>query len=146
MAKRRRVLFVDDDADLLASLRRALHGGPFDVLCETSGESALLALGREDCDVVVVDARMPGMGGVELCGVVAREHPGVIVMMLSGSLTAADLIAAINVGHVYKVLEKPCPVAEIRLAVIMALRHKVELEQLYRSVPCDDYLPHDREA
>lgn len=143
MPKRRRVLFVDDDAAFLDGLRRLLHREAFDCLFEDSAEAALLRLRGDDIDVAVIDNRMPGMGGVALAAEIARSWPGVVIIMLSGGYEVGDLLRAVNEGHIYRALAKPCEVKSLRIAVIVALRHKVELEHLYKSTSADDYFPHD---
>lgn len=143
MAKKRQVLFVDDDRAFLDALARHLRNEAFHAVFEDSGEAALLRLHGDDFDVVVLDNRMPGMGGVELAGEIARTWPGIVIIMLSGHYEAADLMRAINDAHVYRALSKPCTARDLRIAVIVALKHKIELERLYKSTSADDYFPHD---
>lgn len=120
-----------------------MHSCPFDIDIEDSGESALLRMGACDYDVIILDIRMPGMGGIALCSTVANEFPGLPIIVLSGCLTTADLISAINVGHVYRVFEKPCAPLALKASIIMALTHKANIEHRYKSMHADEYLPHD---
>lgn len=143
MAKKRRVLFVDDDQGFLDGLRRLLRHEVFHCIFEDSAEAALLRLREDDIDVAVLDSRMPGMGGVALAAEIARTWPGIVIIMLSGGYAVDDLLAAINQGHIYRALAKPCPLQDLRIAVIVALKHKLELERLYRATPAEDYFPHE---
>ena len=67
-ARRARVAFVDDDADLLAGLRRALRrsGLDWDMSFHGDPRAALAALLADPADVVVADIRMPGLNGIDL--------------------------------------------------------------------------------
>jgi DNA-binding NtrC family response regulator len=143
--KKRKILVVDDDQSLLDSIKRSMHSCPFDIDIEDSGESALLRMGASDYDVIILDIRMPGMGGISLSGIIATEFPGLPIILLSGCLTTSDLIAAINVGHVYKVIEKPCDLPSLKASIVMALSHKANVEHRFQVPPSDEYLPHDHE-
>ena len=60
------VLLVDDEASILNSLRRLLRGQPYDVLLAESGAQALELLEQQPVNLVISDARMPGMDGATL--------------------------------------------------------------------------------
>ena len=103
-----RVLFVDDEADVLAGLRTSLRRDRtrFDFDFCSSGREALDRMGEQPYDVVVSDVRMPGMTGVELLGEVARRQPDTVRVVLSGEAGSDLVMAAMNVSHRW--LSKPC--------------------------------------
>lgn len=80
-----RVLLVDDQELLRRGLRKLLDIEPgITVVGEAAdGPAALALLATEEVDVALVDARMPGMTGVELIGHITREHGGVATVMLT---------------------------------------------------------------
>jgi DNA-binding NtrC family response regulator len=81
----RKVLVVDDEADLadLAAMLLTAHG--LEVLTAYSGEEALRLLGTDsEIDAVVTDVVMPGMTGLELGDAIGRRHPHVKVVLVSG--------------------------------------------------------------
>lgn len=140
--KRPIIMFVDDERDLLMGIARSLHRMPYSILIEDSGESALLTLSQNDIDVAVLDLKMPGIGGLELCKIMAREYPKTKIILLSGGITTNELIDAVNIGRVYKVLSKPASGAEIKAAIISAL--KCRYDEINKSHSRNDnYDPQD---
>ena len=108
----RTVLFVDDEERLLRSLKRGLMDEPYNALFANSGKEALEMLHTRDVHVLVTDMRMPEMGGLELLGIVKREHPHIVRMVLSGYTQISTLLTAINDGEVYKFITKPWKLEE----------------------------------
>jgi two-component system alkaline phosphatase synthesis response regulator PhoP len=81
MAKK--LLIVDDDDDVRASLRCALEG--FGEIVEASdGAGALKAIGEERPSAVVLDISLPGLGGLEVLRAAKQSRPGLAVVMLTG--------------------------------------------------------------
>ncbi len=109
-----RVLFVDDEAMLLAGLRRVLHK-EFEIEIAESGSAGLDALTRSGpFSVVVSDLRMPVMDGVEFLRRAAEQHPATVRVMLSGQADLARAVAAINEGQIFRFVTKPCLPDSIR--------------------------------
>ena len=131
-----RVLFVDDEPNVLAGLRRMLRtlGPDWDLRFCTSGPEALAELEREPYDVVVADMRMPVMDGAELLEQVSRMHPGVIRIMLSGQPGRESVLRAVGPAHQY--LSKPCDADTIKtkLRQAVGLRNVLSNTALQRVV------------
>ena len=109
-----RILFVDDQQQVLDSLRDALRPQrhEWEMLFAASGADALAELDRAPCDVVVSDMRMPGMDGATLLGdVAAAPTPTAIRIVLSGSTEREVVMRAAAVAH--RFLAKPCDVDEL---------------------------------
>ena len=105
----KRILFVDDDPSVLDGYRRALHDA-FRPDTAVGGHQALeFVANAGPYAVMVSDMRMPSMDGVELCSRVARLSPDTISVMLSGHADLKSAIAAVNEGHIFRFLTKPCP-------------------------------------
>lgn len=115
------VLFVDDDAEVLERLGLALHGEGYRVLLARSGEEALALVEQQPIDVVVADEVMPGMQGTELLAVLAREHPDVARVLLTGKPTVDAAARAINEARVFRFVQKPCSTRELRETITAAL-------------------------
>ncbi|MCA9754395.1 MAG: response regulator [Candidatus Eisenbacteria bacterium] len=121
-----KVLFVDDDSNLLSGLRRSLRNEPFSILVAESAKDALSLLEKEDIDVLVADDRMPGMLGTELLQHVRESHPDVLRILMTGYADFETAMRAINEGAVFRFLTKPCKESELLIALHAAL-HQREL-------------------
>jgi response regulator RpfG family c-di-GMP phosphodiesterase len=118
---RPRVLLVDDEENILASLRRLLRREPYDLVIANSAREALEVLEQTPVQLVITDFRMPGMTGVELLQEVQRRWPHTIRIILSGYSEVRAIIAAINEGSLYKFITKPWNDEEIKLNIRRAL-------------------------
>lgn len=81
---RLRVLLVDDEEELVTSLEERLAIRGIEARAATNGREALDLMARLPFDVVVVDLKMPGLGGEEVVDAVHRTHPDVKVIMVTG--------------------------------------------------------------
>lgn len=116
-----RVLFVDDEANILRALRRVLRrvAGEWTVTFVGSGEEALTAIQCEQFDAVVSDCMMPGMDGGTLVTRIRATHPGMVRILLTGNAPTQTMIAGEAVAH--RLLAKPCPPEKLRATVDSAL-------------------------
>ncbi len=104
-----RILCVDDDPNVLRAYRRTLRK-QFQLDCAEGPEEALEAVTQHGPYAVVVsDMRMPGMNGVELLAEVRRRSPQTVRMMLTGNADLDTALGAVNEGHIFRFLTKPCP-------------------------------------
>ena len=129
------VLFVDDDANLLAGVLRSVRGEPYRCLTATSGEMALEMLASKPMDVVVSDEQMPGMGGLELLTTVHQRHPEIVNVMLSGQASIGTVVRALNQGQIFRFLIKPCGTDELCANIRQALGHKLVLDRCRTILP-----------
>jgi diguanylate cyclase (GGDEF)-like protein/PAS domain S-box-containing protein len=117
------LLLVDEEAAILASLKRLLRRENYQILTAGSGQEALALLALHPVGVIITDQRMTGMSGTELLAQVRAMHPKVVRLVLSGH-TGLDLLTdAINRGEIYKYLAKPWNDAELLEAIRDAFRH-----------------------
>lgn len=102
-----RFLFTDDDPMVLGALRRVLRRTrrEWTVDFVESAHQALEALADEPYDVIVSDMRMPSMDGATLLSEVARRHPGVVRIILSGQSDQGMMLRAVQSAHQF--LAKP---------------------------------------
>jgi two-component system, probable response regulator PhcQ len=119
----RNVLFVDDDANLLAGLRRTFRHQPFSLVEASSPSAAFALLSSMDIDVVVSDERMPGMSGTDFLAMVRTQFPTAVSIMLTGHADLGVAMEAINRGEVYRFLVKPCDPVLLAQSITSALRY-----------------------
>jgi len=116
----RRVLVVDDDAEMSAMLARHLESEDMAVLAATGGREALKALASQEFDVVVTDLVMDDVGGLEVLAAAVRCRPAPRVILMTAFGTLETAIEAIRQGA-YDYLAKPFKLAEVTVAVGRAL-------------------------
>ncbi|MYL84746.1 response regulator [Desulfovibrio aerotolerans] len=109
----KKILIVDDEKNLLDSLRRSLSRR-YDVVMAQGPEAGLAALQSKDSFAVVVsDLAMPGMDGVKFLAKTRDISPLSIRMMLTGHGDLDAAIAAVNEGNIFRFLTKPCPIESL---------------------------------
>lgn len=121
----RTLLLVDDEQNILASLRRLLRKEGYTILTATSGQEGLDLLATHPVDVIVSDQRMPGMTGVEFLRKAKDMDPQSVRMVLSGYTDLQSVTDAINEGAIYKFLTKPWDDAMLVANIDEAFRRKL---------------------
>lgn len=105
---RTRVVFVDDEPNVLNSMRRLFRGKAWEQLFLSSAEEALDALASVNgADVVVTDQRMPNMSGADLLRIVRYKYPWCARIVLSGYTDLPSVLEIINDGSAQRFLSKP---------------------------------------
>ena len=133
------LLLVDDEENILNSLRRVLRSEPYKLLTCNSGEAALQLFAEQPIDLVISDARMPGMDGAALLAQVQQRWPNCLRILLTGYADLTTTVKAINEGQIYRYISKPWDDNELRLIIRQALafqhseRERLRLEALTRN-------------
>jgi response regulator RpfG family c-di-GMP phosphodiesterase len=108
-----RILFVDDDPNLLASCERNLRRR-FQLDTAEGGEAGLAKLaGQGPFAVVVSDRQMPGMDGIQFLAAVRQRAPDTVRIMLTGNADLESTVKVVNEGDIFRFLTKPCPAEEL---------------------------------
>lgn len=116
-----KVLFVDDDGNLLASLRRNLRN-QYDLETAEGGEDGLSKIKTGGpFQVVISDRQMPGMDGIQFLATVRQQAPETVRIMLTGNADLEHAVRVVNEGNIFRFLIKPCPVEILSRAVDDAL-------------------------
>jgi response regulator RpfG family c-di-GMP phosphodiesterase len=103
-----RILFVDDDPNLLASFQRAFRK-TFEFDTAAGGQEALASHDKMGpYAVIVCDMRMPGMDGIEVLEEFRKRSPDTIRLMLTGNADQHTAVEAVNRGHIFRFINKPC--------------------------------------
>ncbi|UCG84872.1 MAG: response regulator [Gemmatimonadota bacterium] len=101
-----RVLIVDDEQELVSAIGERLGLRGFRTKGVTSGEAALDYLAEHSCDVVLLDVKMPDLGGLEVLKRIRQLHPDTQVLMLTGHGSRRDAEEGMRLGA-YDYLVKP---------------------------------------
>jgi len=106
------VLFVDDEADLLAIIKKRMKKRGFVVYTASGGRKALSTLCEKHVDVTVLDVRMPGMNGLDTLYEIKKKKPYVEVIMLSGHACIKSAVKSLEFGAC-DYLMKPVNITEL---------------------------------
>lgn len=120
------ILCVDDEPRVLEGV--ALHlRKEYEVHVAGSGDEALGKLRQlKDVAVLVSDMRMPGMDGATLLAQVMALYPDVTRILLTGEPGRDAAVSAINRGHIFRFLTKPCAPDQLKSAVEAGvIQHRV---------------------
>ncbi len=114
----KRILLVDDDAELVAELAEALEGGDFlvDVAGDANECARRIAAGRYD--LLLLDYKLPGGDGIGLLQRLRGRMDIPPVILISGSLNLSDLVAAAGLQRVVKaIVSKPFDIGVLVAAI-----------------------------
>ncbi len=122
------VLVIDDEQDLLDSLRKALGRKGFQVSTARSGRDGLALFPTVRPDVVLVDLRMPQMDGLAVLHAVREQDPNLPVILITAFATVQTALAAVKEGA-FDYLAKPFSNDEVELVLRRALDHRRLIEE-----------------
>lgn len=115
------ILVVDDEKNMRFVVSRALSRAGHDVREAATGEEALKAFDEAIPDLVILDQRMPGMGGLAALIEIKSGHPDLPVIMLTAHGNVESAVQAMKAGAT-EYLTKPFDVEELKLTVAKALK------------------------
>ena len=107
-----RVLIVDDEGELVSALVERLNLRGFQAAGVTTGVEALAYLADTSVDVVVLDVKMPGLGGLEVIRRIKEQRANLQVILLTGHGSAQDAERGMELGA-YDYLMKPLKIDEL---------------------------------
>lgn len=119
MTKKINVLYIDDEDNNLTSFKAALRK-EFKVHTALDAMEGLEIARVTEFHVVIADQRMPGMTGVEFFEKLVEINPRPIRILLTGYSDIVSVIDAINRGEVYRFIDKPWNLEQIKNAIINA--------------------------
>jgi len=107
-----KVLIVDDEEELVSALEERLRLRGFEARGVTTGADALAFLDTEPCDVVVLDVKMPGLGGIEVIRRIKRQRPRLEVILLTGHGSSVSVEEGMEAGA-FEYLMKPVKIDDL---------------------------------
>ncbi len=117
-----RVLFVDDDTHALRGFERTMRRH-FEVELAPGPREGLEIIDQQEepFAAVVADMNMPGMHGIQFLQKVERVSPQTVRLMLTGHPDMATAMKAVNDGHIFRFLTKPCPPGTLKKSLEAAV-------------------------
>jgi len=116
------VLIVDDEANIRRMLAALLESEGYQVASAPDGALGLEAIRRDQPDVLLLDLMLPDANGIDLLEIIARDNPGLPVVMMSGRATLSDAVRATKLGA-FHFIEKPLSPE----AVLMTVKGAIDL-------------------
>ncbi len=126
------LMLVDDEIAILRVFKRILSSHPYRVLTAKSATEALQILAEKQVTLLISDAEMPDMDGLELLAQARRANPAIICVLMSGHSELSSAVRAINEGRIHRYLSKPCTATEL-LGVIEAGFEAATLQEQHLS-------------
>jgi len=114
------VLVIDDEPNILTTVRRSLDLEGYQVEVAGGGAAGLAKLAEHDIELVLLDVMMPGETGIEVLPKLRAVKPETIVVMMSGNATIDTAVSATKAGA-YDFIEKPLSGDKLLLTVQNAL-------------------------
>ena len=118
-----KVLFVDDEEELVSALVERLGIRGIDAHGAATGSDALELIENGSFDVVVADVKMPGLGGLDVVRIAREKHPDLKIILLSGHGSHEDAEEGARLGA-FDYVQKP-----IDIEVLIEILHKAAASQ-----------------
>ena len=122
LPQERTLLVVDNEAALVAAVKRALRPEGYRILTAHNAEEALDMLARTPVQVILCEHRLTGMSGPQFLAVATRLYPDTMRLILSGYTELESVLDAVNCGEIYRFLTKPWDDAQLRQNIGDAFR------------------------
>ena len=116
-----KVLFVDDEPNVLNAIKRIFVDEDYEIITAHSAMEGMAVMKNNEVRVVVSDYRMPDINGIEFLREVNEHWPETVRIVLSGYADIASIVAAVNEGQIYKFIPKPWNDDELRMTVANAV-------------------------
>src|SRR5881296_3288597 len=128
MSPRSRVLVVDDEMGVRESLRAILHG-ECEVVTASSGQAALDTIARDPVDIMTLDLRMPGLGGIRVLERAKQIDPDLEVLIITGYGSFDTAVQGLRF-RAFDYIAKPFDCDQVRRLVQVALGRRAAARRL----------------
>ena len=126
MKNRKNILVIDDEPIVLDSCRRILNREGFEVKGAMNGREGLKKIEEDKYDAVLVDWKLPEIDGMEVLRIIKKNHPDIIVVMITGYPSVESAVKAMKLG-VSDYVSKPFTPEELKEVIIKALETSIKL-------------------
>ncbi|MDD4202237.1 MAG: response regulator [Candidatus Omnitrophica bacterium] len=121
MEKKDKILIVDDEKDILSSLRRVFINEDFEAFFVCTYKEAMKVLNTKPIKVVMSDQRMPDVTGIDLLKEVKDKFPNIVRILFTGYAQTHLINEAFDVAGVYKFISKPWSTEQLKETVYEAI-------------------------
>ena len=121
-----KILFVDDEEPLRDRCQSLLIARGYEVITAENGEKALEFLAKEPVDIILLDLKMPVMGGEQVLEILSRRYPSVTVIIITGHGDIDTAVECMKKGA-YDFITKPFDIDQLLLSIKRAA-DKINLE------------------
>src|ERR1700685_2800494 len=108
------VLFLDDEQNVLNSIRRLFADETYGVAVAGNYEEAMAVMAREKIKVVLSDQRMPDITGIEFLSRIKTQYPDAVRILFTAYADLSAAEQAINISQVYRFINKPWHPPELK--------------------------------
>jgi DNA-binding NtrC family response regulator len=130
MKNKIKLLFVDDDKTFSKVMKKELTRMGYSVVCADCGEKAIDTFKKHNFEVIILDIKMPGIGGLNTLKRVKEIDPEVEVIMLTGRATIESAVESMKIGA-YDYITKPCRLSELDMLLKKAYeKRKISKENI----------------
>ena len=127
MSEKTKILVVDDEKVVRDGCRRVLTGKGYEVIPAENGQSAIDVMAKQSVDMILLDLKMPVMGGEEVLEFTGKNHPDIPIIIITGHGTVDTAVECMKKGA-YDFITKPFQIDQFLLTVTRAAE-KRSLEQ-----------------
>ncbi|MBV1909583.1 MAG: response regulator, partial [Kangiellaceae bacterium] len=117
-----KILCVDDEKNILASLKRVFRKDGYKIFLAESGAEGLQVLREQNIDLIISDMRMPHMDGAEFLNVANDIRKNVPSILLTGYSDQESTVRAINDGQISGYISKPWDEFDLKLKIKSLLK------------------------
>jgi putative two-component system response regulator len=132
------ILFVDDEEEILKSLNRTFcMDKNLNLFFSPSAEEGFKVLENNEIHVIISDQKMPVMSGVDFFKITKERYSDSLRILLTASTDVEHTISAINDGEIYRYINKPWDIIELRGVVFNALDYaklKIENKKMIKQI------------
>jgi DNA-binding response OmpR family regulator len=123
----KKILVIEDEKDIAELIRLHLEDLGFRVIVARDGNTGLMRAASESWDLIVLDLRLPGFDGLEICRRIRQESPTTPVMMVTSKSSELDRVVGLEVGA-DDYVTKPFSILEL-MARVKAILRRSELRE-----------------
>ena len=117
------IIVIDDDETMRRACEATLRRAGYQVETFADGPSGLKRIEEVDAGLIIVDLKMPGMGGMEVIERVKRIKPDIVVIVITGFATVSTAVEAMK-GGAYDFVPKPFTAEELRVIIARGAEHR----------------------